>query len=176
MIQQAREDLSKTCATHTDLSRSIKAIPAPLKKEEVSQMIDRATSNFLRTVHADTASCVEKTQDCEEFVKSEIRKLTTSVDETDNFVRNEARQIQENTEKNMKEVTRTLSNLVEQQQTKVNSQNVDAYEKLNKRLDTEIKNFGEMMKDLPKEDNKQLDESKFIARMERLGKEISLMK
>ena len=76
----------------------------------------------------------------------------------------------------MKEVTRTLSNLVEQQQTKVNSQNVDAYEKLNKRLDTEIKNFGEMMKDLPKEDNKQLDESKFIARMERLGKEISLMK
>jgi len=176
MIQQAREDLSKTCATHTDLSRSIKAIPAPLKKEEVSQMIDRATSNFLRTVHADTASCVEKTQDCEEFVKSEIRKLKTSVEETDNFVRNEARQIQENTEKNMKEVTRTLSNLVEQQQTKANSINVDAYDKLNKRLDNEIKNFGDMMKDLPKEDNKQQDESKFITRMERLGKEISLMK
>ena len=76
----------------------------------------------------------------------------------------------------MKEVTRTLSNLVEQKQTKANSQNVDAYEKLNKRLDKEIKNFGDMMKDLPKEDNKQLDESKFIARMERLGKEISLMK
>ena len=76
----------------------------------------------------------------------------------------------------MKEVTRTLANLVEQQQTKANSQNVDAYEKLNKRLDTEIKNFGDMIKDLPKEDNKQMDESKFIARMERLGKEISLMK
>ena len=76
----------------------------------------------------------------------------------------------------MKEVTRTLSNLVEQQQTKANSQNVDAYDKLNKRLDNEIKNFGDMMKDLPKEDNKQQDESKFITRMERLGKEISLMK
>ena len=76
----------------------------------------------------------------------------------------------------MKEVTRTLANLVEQQQTKANSQNVDAYEKLNKRLDTEIKNFGDMIKDLPKEDNKQMDESKFIARMERLGKEISLIK
>ena len=46
---------------------------------------------------ADTASCVEKTQDCEEFVKAEIKKLNKSVEETDNFVRNEARQIQENT-------------------------------------------------------------------------------
>merc|ERR1712106_873061 len=114
MIKQAKDDLSK----------SIRAIPTSLKKEEVSQMIDRATSNFLRTVHADTANCVEKSQDCEEFVKSEMKKLKTSVEETDNFVRNEARQIQENTEKNMKEVTRTLANLVEQQQTKANSQNV----------------------------------------------------
>merc|ERR1711874_192071 len=150
MIQQAREDLSKTCATHTDLTRSIKAIPAPMKKEEVSQMIERATSNFLRTVHADTANCAEKTQDCEEFVKSEIKKLKSTVEETDNFVRNEARQIQENTEKNMKEVARTLANLVEQQQHKANSQTVDAYERLNKRLDTEIKNFGDMIKDIPK--------------------------
>ena len=27
---------------------------------------------------ADTASCVEKTQDCEEFVKAEIKKLVAS--------------------------------------------------------------------------------------------------
>merc|ERR1712106_1168688 len=166
MIKQAKDDLSK----------SIRTIPTSLKKEEVSQMIDRATSNFLRTVHADTANCVEKSQDCEEFVKSEMKKLKTSVEETDNFVRNEARQIQENTEKNMKEVTRTLANLVEQQQTKANSQNVDSYDRLNKRLDKEIKNFGDMIKDMPKDDNKQMDETKFNARMERLGKEISLMK
>jgi hypothetical protein len=76
----------------------------------------------------------------------------------------------------MKEVTRTLANLVEQQQTKANSQNVDAYERLNKRLDKEIKNFGDMIKDIPKEDSKPMDETKFNARMERLGKEISLMK
>ena len=76
----------------------------------------------------------------------------------------------------MKEVTRTLANLVEQQQTKANSQNVDSYDRLNKRLDKEIKNFGDMIKDMPKDDNKQMDETKFNARMERLGKEISLMK
>merc|ERR1711892_885601 len=122
------------------------------------------------------ANCVEKSQDCEEFVKSEMKKLKTSVEETDNFVRNEAQQIQENTEKNMKEVTRTLANLVEQQQTKANSQNVDSYDRLNKRLDKEIKNFGDMIKDMPKDDNKQMDETKFNARMERLGKVISLMK
>eukprot|EP00092_Neocalanus_flemingeri_P022775 GFUD01024695.1.p1 GENE.GFUD01024695.1~~GFUD01024695.1.p1 ORF type:complete len:3073 (+),score=1009.79 GFUD01024695.1:162-9221(+) len=193
MIERSREDLSHSIKTipipmkkeevlqmiersREDLSRSIKTIPIPMKKEEVSQMIELATSNFLRTVHAETANCVEKTQDCEEFVKTELEKMKNSVEDTDSFVRNEARQIQENTEKNMKEVTRTLANLTEQQQNKANSQNVDAYEKLNKRLDTEITNFAAMMKDLPKEENKGMDEAKFNARMERLGKEISLMK
>ena len=76
----------------------------------------------------------------------------------------------------MKEVTRTLANLVEQQQNKANSQNVDSYEKLNKRLDLEMKNVSDMIKDLPKDENKPMDETKFNARMDRLGREISLMK
>merc|ERR1711936_190281 len=176
-IPMKKEEVTQMITkANAEVSQSVKAMPIPMKKEEIAQMIDRATSNFLRTVQAETANCMEKTQDCEEFVKSELEKLKKSVEETDNFVRNEARQIQEKTEKNMKEVTRTLANLVEQQQTKSNSQNVDAYEKLNKRIDIEIKNFSEMIKDIPKEENKGIDEIKFNARMERLGKEISLMK
>merc|ERR1712106_426272 len=176
-IPMSKEEIERMIErSHEDISRTIKTIPIPMKKDEVAQMIERASSNFLRTVHAETANCVEKTQDCEEFAKSELEKLKISVEDTDSFVRNEAMQIQEKTEKNMKEVTKTLANLVEQQQNKANSQNVDAYEKLNKRLDKEINNFADMIKDIPKEENKGMDETKFNARMERLGKEVSLMK
>jgi len=193
MIGRAREELSQSIRTipvpikkeevsqmieraNADMSKSIRAMPVPMKKEDVATMIDKATSNFFKTVHAETANCVEKTQDCEEFARTELVKLKTSVEETNNFVRNEVRQIQDNTEKNMKEVTRTLANLVEQQQNKANSQNVDSYEKLNKRLDLEMKNVSDMIKDLPKDENKPMDETKFNARMDRLGREISLMK
>ena len=68
-------------------------------------------------------------------------------------------------------MTRSLSN----QQNKVNSQNVDNYERLNKRIDTEIKSLESIVRDAPKEE-KTLDETKVNARMERLGKEISLIK
>ena len=75
-------------------------------------------------------------------------------------------------EKSLKEATRSWTTLVEQEQMKTQACDV-SIEKLNKRIDNELKN---MSKDLSKEDSKAIDESKFTARMERLGKEMSLMK
>ncbi len=42
--------LAKDLATKSDLSRGLKTIPFGLSKEEVGQMIEFATRNFLRTV------------------------------------------------------------------------------------------------------------------------------
>jgi hypothetical protein len=42
--------LGKDLVTKSDLSRGLKTIPFGLSKEEVSQMIEFATRNFLRTV------------------------------------------------------------------------------------------------------------------------------
>ena len=66
-------------------------------------------------------------------------------------------------------MTRSLSD----QQAKINS-TVSSQELLQKRVESDLKNIGEMNhKD---ESSKGLDESKFNLRMERLGKEISLVK
>ena len=61
------------------------------------------------------------------------------------------------------------------QQAKITS-TVNSQELLQKRVDSELKNITEMTKDSHKEDNKGIDEGKFNLRMERLGKEISLVK
>ena len=74
-------------------------------------------------------------------------------------------------DKNTKEVSRTLT----EQQMKINTTNSN-YEAINKRLDAEIKHSMEMFKDTHKDDNKGIDENKFNLRIERLGKEISLVK
>ena len=74
-------------------------------------------------------------------------------------------------DKNTKEVSRTLT----EQQMKINTTNSN-YEAINKRLDSEIKHTMEMFKDTHKDDNKGIDENKFNLRIERLGKEISLVK
>ena len=74
-------------------------------------------------------------------------------------------------EKNSKEVSRSLS----EQQTKINVCN-NNYESLNNKLDSELKNAIENVKDGIKDDNKGVDESKFNLRMERLGKEMALVK
>ena len=42
---------------------------------------------------AETANCVEKTQDCEELVKSELQKLKSSVVDMESVVRSETQQI-----------------------------------------------------------------------------------
>ena len=74
-------------------------------------------------------------------------------------------------DKNTKEVSKTLT----EQQMKINTTNSN-YDAINKRLDSEIKHAMETFKDTTKDDNKNLDENKFNLRMERLGKEISLVK
>ena len=76
-----------------------------------------------------------------------------------------------NADKNTKEVSRTFT----EQQMKINDTNSN-YEILNKRLDSEIKNAIEMTKDSHKDENKSMDENKVNLRMERLGKELSLVK
>ena len=58
---------------------------------------------------------------------------------------------------------------------KINDTNSN-YEILNKRLDSEIKNAIEMAKDTHKDEIKSMDENKVNLRMERLGKELSLVK
>merc|ERR1712243_135367 len=57
---------------------------------------------------------------------------------------------------------------------KINTTNSN-YEAINKRLDAEIKHTMETLKDTHKDD-KGIDENKFNLRIERLGKEISLVK
>ena len=48
----SKDEISKMIkASSAELSKEIKAIPTALKKEEVAQMIDKATSNFLRTIN-----------------------------------------------------------------------------------------------------------------------------
>ena len=71
-------------------------------------------------------------------------------------------------DKNSREVTRSLSD----QQAKINS-TVNSQELLQKRVEADLKNIGEMNH---KDESKAIDESKFNLRMERLGKEISLVK
>ena len=65
-------------------------------------------------------------------------------------------------------MTRSLSD----QQAKINS-TVNSQELLQKRVESDLKNLGEMSH---KDESKGIDESKFNLRMERLGKEISLVK
>merc|ERR1711962_166032 len=172
--------VSRTYATREDLSRAIATAQASkqvgLNKEEVASMIEKATSNFLRTVHADTASCTERTQDCEELVKAERSKLGAKLNETDKFARTEARQIQDTTDKNMKEVTRTLASLVEQHRTKTSSENAEAFERLNRRLDNEVKNFSDMVKEVKDLGLKEAEESKLLTRLERLAKDVTALK
>merc|ERR1719357_1583408 len=172
--------VSRTYATREDLSRAIATAQASkqvgLNKEEVASMIEKATSNFLRTVHADTASCTERTQDCEELVKAELSKLGAKLNETDKFARTEARQIQDTTDKNMKEVTRTLASLVEQHRTKTSSENAEAFERLNRRLDNEVKNFSDMVKEVKDLGLKEAEESKLLTRLERLAKDVTALK
>ena len=74
-------------------------------------------------------------------------------------------------DKNSREVSRTLS----EQQGKINS-TVNSQELLQKRVETEMKKMTELSKDSHKDDTKGFDEGKFNLRMERLGKEISLVK
>ena len=48
----SKDEISKMIKeSHTDLLKTIKSIPTPLKKEDIAQMIDKATSNFLRTIN-----------------------------------------------------------------------------------------------------------------------------
>lgn len=50
----SKEEISKMIKdSYTDLSKTIKNSPTPMKKEEVAQMIDKATSNFLRTINGE---------------------------------------------------------------------------------------------------------------------------
>ena len=88
-----------------------------MKKEEVAQMIDKATSNFLRTINGDklcawgfniqiilqfsaeTSNCVEKVRDCDDYAKKEIEKLKKSIDENEKFFRKELWQGREQTGK-----------------------------------------------------------------------------
>merc|ERR1711936_422577 len=93
------------------IERSAKSVPAPIKKEEVIQMIERSTSNFLRTVHAETANCVEKNQDCEDFVKKEIEKIKKASVDADQMMKREMKQLSEHTEKSLKEATRSWTTL-----------------------------------------------------------------
>ena len=74
-------------------------------------------------------------------------------------------------DKNSREVSRTLS----EQQGKINS-TVNSQELLQKRVENEMKKMTELSKDSHKDDTKGFDEGKFNLRMERLGKEISLVK
>ena len=74
-------------------------------------------------------------------------------------------------DKNSREVSRTLS----EQQGKINS-TVNSQELLQKRVENEMKKMTELSKDSHKDDTKVFDEGKFNLRMERLGKEISLVK
>ena len=47
----SKDEISKMIKeSHTDLLKTIKSIPTPLKKEDIAQMIDKATSNFLKTI------------------------------------------------------------------------------------------------------------------------------
>ena len=50
----SKEEISKMIKdSYTDLSKTIKNSPTPMKKEEIAQMIDKATSNFLRTINGE---------------------------------------------------------------------------------------------------------------------------
>jgi hypothetical protein len=110
-------------------------------------------------------------KDCEDYAKKEIEKLKKSIDENEKFFRKELWQVREQAEKNSKEVSRSLSD----QQAKINVCN-NNYENLNKKLDSELKNAIESVKDGIKDENRGVDESKFNLRMERLGKEMALVK
>merc|ERR1712048_435652 len=121
------------------IEKSLKSLPASLKKEEVIQLIDKATSNFLKTVKSETSSCGEKVKDCEEQAKAGMEKLKKSIEENEKFFRKELWQIREQTDKNSREVSRSLSD----QQAKINS-TVNSQELLQKRVETDLKNIGEM--------------------------------
>ena len=84
--------------------------------------------------------------------------------------------MQENTDKSMKEVTRTLAGLVEQHRAKANTENAEAFDRLNRRLDNEVKNFSEMVKEVKDLGLKEADESKLLSRLERLGRDVSGLK
>merc|ERR1711862_849295 len=113
----------------------IRNSPTPIKKEEVAQMIDKATSNFLRTISAETSSCNEKVRDNEEFAKKEIEKLKKSIDDNEKDFRKKLWQLREQTDNNTKEVSRTMT----EQQIKINGVQAN-HETLSKRLESEVKN------------------------------------
>merc|ERR1712038_914563 len=114
---------------------------------------------------------IEKLRKNEDLAKKEIEKLKKTIDENEKSFKKDLWQLREQTDKNTKEVSRTFT----EQQIKINDTNSN-YEILNKRLDSEIKNAIEMTKDTHKDENKSIDENKVNLRMERLGKELSLVK
>jgi len=172
--------VSRTYATREDVNRIMaqegpKTQPSGVGLEEVNRLIEKATSNFLRTLQADTASCTERTMDCEELCKRELANLGEKLEATDSFARTEARQIQENTDKNMKEVTRTLASLVEQHRTKTIAENAEAFDRINSRLDTEVKALRDMMgemKQVRQAGLSEAEEAKLMARVDKIGKEV----
>merc|ERR550532_868125 len=172
--------VSRTYATREDLSRAIaqekQQQASGLGREEVAGMIERATSNFLKTMKADTASCSEKTQDCEEMVKTEVARLGSKIEQSEELAKRETRQLKETTDKSMKEVTRTLATLVEQHRSKASTENAEAFDRLNRRLDNEVKNFTAMVKEVKDMGLKEADESKLLSRLEKLGRDVSALR
>ena len=100
----------------------------------------------------------------------------TRLQETDAYARKGAKQIEESTDRNIKEVTRTLATLVEQHRTKASTENAEAFDRLNRRLDNEVENFTHMVKEVKDLGLKEADESKLLSRLERLGKDVIALK
>ena len=74
------------------------------------------------------------------------------------------------------QVTRTLASLVEQHRTKAGTESAEAFNRINRRVDNEVKNFTEMVKEVKDLGLKGADESKQQSRLESLGKEVTALK